>query len=161
MPETTIEAGAVVRELEIAARPETIWEFLVDPEKVIRWLGTAATIDPTPGGEYSVTVLPHAVARGQFVELDPPNRLVYTFGWEGTDPVATAVPPGSTTVEIQLTPIDERTTRLRFEHRGLPDEETVGKHAHGWEHYLDRLGALLSGDDPGRDPWLDQAPNAD
>ena len=39
--ETTTET-AVEREIEIAASPETIWEFLVDPEKVARWFGSRA-----------------------------------------------------------------------------------------------------------------------
>src|SRR5438876_2418076 len=28
-------------------------------------------------------------------------------------------------------------------------------HAHGWDHYLERLAGVAAGRDPGRDPWLD------
>ena len=52
------EETAVVRELTIAARPETVWEFLVDPDKATRWMGIEATLEPHPGGVYRVTVLP-------------------------------------------------------------------------------------------------------
>jgi uncharacterized protein YndB with AHSA1/START domain len=40
MTERTAEPASAItveREVQIAARPETVWEFLVDPEKVARW----------------------------------------------------------------------------------------------------------------------------
>ena len=74
---TTVE-----RELEIDASPETVWEFLVDPEKAIRWMGMTATLDVRPGGEYRVEVIPGNTAVGEFVEVDPPHRLVQTWGWD-------------------------------------------------------------------------------
>ena len=150
------EETAVVRELSIAARPETVWEFLVDPDKVTRWMGIDATIEPEPGGAYRLTVLSGNVASGTFVEVDPPRRLVYTFGWEpgGVDGPGSAAAPGSTTVEFDLEPEGDG-TRLRFVHHDLPNAEASAAHAHGWEHYLDRLAVAASGKDPGRDPWLD------
>ena len=38
------------RTLAIDASPETVWEFLVDPEKLMRWKGINADLDPQPGG---------------------------------------------------------------------------------------------------------------
>jgi uncharacterized protein YndB with AHSA1/START domain len=87
--------------------------------------------------------------------LTPPRRLVFTWGWEpAEDGTANPVPPGSSTVEIELEPEDDR-TRLRFTHRDLPSAEATQSHAHGWDHYLPRLESAAAGDDPGRDPWLD------
>lgn len=150
--ETTAETTSVEREIAIAASPETVWEFLVDPEKATRWMGQSASFDPRPGGEYRVEVIPGEIARGEFVELDPPRRLVYTWGW---DPGSkSSVPPGSTTVEIELVPDGDGTT-LRFAHRGLPGADAAQSHAHGWDHYLERLAVVARGDDPGRDPWID------
>ena len=143
---------AVRREIEIAARPETVWEFFVDPEKATRWMGQSASLDPRPGGEYRVEVIPGNVATGEFVELDPPRRLVWTWGWEpeSQSPVAS----GSTTIEVELVPEGDG-TRVLFTHRGLPDADAAQKHAHGWDHYLERLEIAARGDDAGRDPWLD------
>jgi uncharacterized protein YndB with AHSA1/START domain len=39
---------AITRELEIAATPETVWEFLVDPEKAVRWRRSARRNIPWP-----------------------------------------------------------------------------------------------------------------
>jgi uncharacterized protein YndB with AHSA1/START domain len=151
---TTTDSTVISREVTIAASPETIWEFLVDPEKATRWMGVSASLDPRPGGEYRVEVLPGEVAGGEFVELDPPRRLVWTWGWEPSGMSEVAV--GSTTIEIDLVPDGDRTT-LRFVHRGLPGADDAGSHAHGWDHYLPRLAIAAAGDDPGRDAWLDRA----
>jgi uncharacterized protein YndB with AHSA1/START domain len=143
---------AVRREIQIAARPETVWEFLVQPEKATRWMGVAASLDPRPGGEYRVEVLSGNVAVGEFVEVDPPYRLAWTWGW--TEQSQSPVPPGSTRIEVELEP-DGEGTLLRFTHSGLPDAEATAKHAHGWDHYLARFEIAARGEDPGRDTWLD------
>ena len=150
--ETTAETILVERELTIAAKPETVWEFLVDADKLARWMCTVALLDLRPGGLYQVEVISGNIARGEFVEVDPPRRLVFTWGWEpgGMD---TDVAPGSSTVEFELEPAAEGTT-LRFAHSGLPSTKALESHAHGWDHYLARLGVAASGGDPGPDPWL-------
>jgi uncharacterized protein YndB with AHSA1/START domain len=144
---------SVEREVAIAASPETVWEFLVDPEKATRWMGETASFDARPGGEYRVGVIPGHTASGEFVELDPPRRLVFTWGWEPGAEGANPVPPGSSTIEIQLVPEGDGTL-LRFAHRDLPSKKAADSHAHGWDHYLERLVTVATGGDPGADPWL-------
>jgi len=147
--ESTTDQLAITRELVIDASPETVWEFLVDPERINRWKGTLASFDARPGGAYRIDVVPGHIAAGQLVELDPPHRLVYTWGWEAGE----AVPPGSTTVEYELVP-EGTGTRLLFTHRDLPNQEAADSHAHGWDHYLERLAVVAAGGDPGADPWI-------
>jgi uncharacterized protein YndB with AHSA1/START domain len=148
------ETTSVVREIAIDASPETVWDFLVDPEKATRWMGMTATFDPRPGGVYRVEVIPGHTARGEFVELDPPSRLVQTWGWEPDENgAARPVPPGSSTIEIELVP-EGKGTLLKFTHRDLPDAANAESHAHGWDHYFARLAIAVAGGDPGADPWL-------
>ena len=148
MPEPSAELSSDVieREVRIEAPPEVVFEFFVDPEKYVRWKGRMAWLDPRPGGEYRVAINDMAVAKGEFVEIDPPRRVVFTWGWEGTD----AVPPGSSTVEVTLVP-DGDGTLLRLVHRGLP-QAAVGEHTQGWDHFLERLVVSAAGGDPGPDP---------
>lgn len=148
--ETMTETTSVEKEIAIAASPEAVWQFLVYPDKVTRWMGQAATIDPRPGGVYRVEVCPGNTAHREVVELDPPRRLVYTWGWEPDG--KSSVPVGSTTVEIELVATDDG-TMLRLSHRGLPNAEDAQSHAHGWDHYVGRLAVVASGGDPGPDPW--------
>jgi len=147
------ERAPVVRELEIAARPETVWGFLVDADKAARWWGVTVEIDPRVGGLLRVLVTSGRTALGELLEVDPPRRLVYTWGWEPTgDPVVDQVPPGSSTVELDLVP-SAGGTLLRMVHSGLPTVEQEEAHAMGWLHYLGRLAVAAAGGDPGPDPW--------
>ena len=142
------------RTLAIDASPETVWEFLVDPEKLMRWKGINADLETQPGGIFRCEVIPGHIARGEYVEIDKPNRLVFTWGWDGSEDV----PPGSSTIVIELAS-DGDGTSLRFVHQDMPNAEAIASHAHGWDHYLPRLETAAGGGDPGEDPWVTQAPS--
>lgn len=132
-------------ERRIRARPETVFSYFTDPDRYTAWMGVDAVLDARPGGIYRVRVPQGGIALGEFVEVDPPRRIVFTWGWEG-DP---EVPPGSTTVTVTLEPEDGG-TRIRLVHSGLP-KPSVGLHELGWNHYLDRLSVAAVGSDPGPD----------
>jgi uncharacterized protein YndB with AHSA1/START domain len=138
-------SGELVHEVRIAAPPEAVFPFFTDPAQYVRWKGRTAELEPEPGGIYRVDIDGNVV-RGEFVEVDPPRRLVFTWGWEGGP-----LPPGSTTVEVDLLP-DGDGTLVRLTHRGLP-EDTVQEHASGWDHFLPRLAVVAADGDPGPDPW--------
>ena len=146
---TQTDSDAVEREVRIAARPETVFPFFTDPEKMMRWKGTEAELDPRPGGIYRVNVTGHDIAHGEYVEVVPNSRVVFTWGWEGEN---SPLPPGASTVEITLTP-DGDGTIVRLRHHGLP-AELRDEHAIGWEHFLERLAIAGEGRDPGPDPWV-------
>jgi uncharacterized protein YndB with AHSA1/START domain len=154
--DSTREQTAIRREIAIAARPETVWGLLTDPEKALGWWGIAMSLDVRPEGAYRIEVTPGNIASGVFVEIDAPTRLVYTWGWEQRGDTPNAVPPGSSTVEIDLVETDEGTL-LRLTHRGLPEGDRAASHGTGWDHYLARLATRASGRDPGRDPWISDA----
>lgn len=136
----------LVREIVIEATPETIWPFLTEPDRLVQWHGTAADIDPRPGGVYRVLVRGEFASAGEYVEVVPREKVVFTFGWEDA---RHGVPPGSTTIEITLHPEGDK-TRVRLVHSGLP-EDAVEDHGHGWAHYLERLQVRATGGDPGPD----------
>lgn len=149
---STAEGNAVVREVLIAASPETIWQFLIDPARVVRWMGVTASLDPRAGGRYRIEVVPGDIALGEFVEVDRPHRLVHTWGWKRQ---SGSVPPGSTTVAFDLIPCDEGTL-VRVTHSDLPEPTAAERHRRGWEHYLPRLAVVAAGADPGVDPWIER-----
>src|SRR5215471_15698298 len=86
------EALVVSRETHIPAPPAAVFAFLTDPEKILRWMGTEAQLEPQPGGIYLVNVTGARFARGAFREVVPVHRLAYSFGWDGGE----VVPPGAT-----------------------------------------------------------------
>ena len=119
--------------LESKRDPRPSFPFFTDPDKMTLWKGVEADLDPKPGGVYRVNVTGHNIARGEYVEIVPNTRVVFTWGWESDDsPLA----PGSSTVEICLIP-DGGATVVRLRHTGLAADQQDG-HAEGWEHYLPR-----------------------
>src|SRR5258708_32053353 len=91
-----IEPLIVRREVQIAAPPATVFAFLTDPQKILRWMGTEATMEPHPGGLYLVNVTGKDVARGRFTEGIPLHPLAYSFRRDQHDK---HVPPGSNLLE--------------------------------------------------------------
>jgi uncharacterized protein YndB with AHSA1/START domain len=140
-------SNSIHYEMAIEADPATVFAFLTDPKRLVRWMGAFATLDPQPGGLVLIDVQDGFVGRGEFIEVVPVSRLAYTWGWDGN---RENVPPGSSLVEINLTPKDGGTL-LQFKHSGLPSEAVPG-HRDGWNHYLTRLVLAASGRDPGPDP---------
>jgi hypothetical protein len=115
---------------------------------MVEWIGTEATLDPRPGGVCRINPTGHAVMSGQFLEVDPPHRIVFTWGWETS---LYSTPPQSTVVEVSLTREGEETV-VRLAHRGLRTG-AAAFHRTGWAHYLPRLAQIADGDQPTTDPW--------
>lgn len=150
MPKGGKQTTVVEREVRIEASPETVFRFFTDPEKIVRWMGVAATLNPRPGGVFSLNIMGKYVMEGEYVHVEPASRVVFTWGysdapWGSDNPL----PPGSTTVEVVLVP-DGEGTIVRLTHRDLP-EDLQSFHEFGWEHYLARLVLVGEGGDPGPD----------
>jgi uncharacterized protein YndB with AHSA1/START domain len=148
------EGGRVVEiERRIEAPRGEVFVYLTDPDKYTEWMGMAADLDPRPGGVYRVKMSSDMVALGEYVEVDPPSRVVFTWGWEGNE----AVPPGSTTVEITLRE-DSNGTIVSLRHSGFTTDEAAASHREGWPMYVERLSVAATGDDTGPDPTATSNP---
>ena len=123
----------------IEAPPEIVFSYLTDSARFTQWMGIGAALDARPGGRYRIDVDGEHIASGEYREIDPPRRLVMSWGWEGHP----TVPPGSTTVEITLTS-EQGATLLRLRHLGLPSEAERQQHTGGWGVYTGRLRNLPS-----------------
>jgi uncharacterized protein YndB with AHSA1/START domain len=144
------ETSVVEHEVRVNARPETVFAYFTDPAKMVQWMGVEATLDPRPGGISRIAVNSEAIMRGEFLEVVPHSRVVFSWGWEDH---RFDVAPASTVVEVSLTPEDDG-TRVRVTHRELP-ARGIDFHKLGWDYYLARLGLAAAGRDPGPDPWAD------
>ena len=156
----TVEQPATKVEVELSVRveasPATLFQYFVDPERMCRWKGIEAVLDPRPGGIYRVNMNGRDTALGEYVELVPDERVVFTWGWEGSD----GLPPGSTTVEITLTP-DGDETIVTLRHYDLPNQDAATSHAGGWKHYLARLQIAGAGGHTEHDPYTNPSESPD
>ena len=134
----TPEAGTIERDTHIPAPPDVVFAFFVEPDRVVRWMGDAATLEARPGGTFRLEYARGEVASGQYVEIDPPRHVAFTWGWESEgDPV----PPGASTVDVTLEP-DGDGTLVGLSHSGL-DATSVTGHEEGWDYFLPRLVAAV------------------
>lgn len=132
--------------IDIAASPETVFEYLTTNEGMTAWMGQHADLDPTPGGRFAVDIAGHPV-RGEFLHVERPSRVVVSWGFVGSEDL----PAGASTVEFRLTRTGTG-TRVDLCHSDLPEAEVRG-HADGWSNFLPRLVIAGAGGDPGPDPW--------
>lgn len=140
---TTQQTEVVEQEIRVEASPEAIFPYFTDPEKMLRWKGVTAELDPRPGGIYRVD-MGQDIAKGEYVSIEPYSRLVFTWGWESE---GNPVPPGSSTVEVTLTP-DGTHTVVKLRHSGLPAEARQ-LHGEGWVYFMSRLIDAAEGREPG------------
>jgi uncharacterized protein YndB with AHSA1/START domain len=98
-----------------------VFHYLTDASLIVRWMGDWADLRPVEGGPFTVDINGVPI-RGRYVAVEPPHRVVFTWGVAGND----GHPPGSSIVEI--TPrADGSQTVLELAHAHLPADE-LGQH---------------------------------
>ena len=140
------ESDVIHLERRIAAPPSAVFRYLTESDLWSRWQGQSADLEPTPGGRFQVTMGEGQVVEGEFVAVEPDRRVVVTWGWQQHP----RMPPGTSTVEFELTP-DGEGTLVRLTHRDIPADD-VPIHRAGWDLFLPRLEIAVRGGDPGPNP---------
>jgi uncharacterized protein YndB with AHSA1/START domain len=145
-----IEGDTVIHELVLAAPVEQVFDMFTNPGRLVRWIGISAELHPRPGGRFRFEVTAGQFCEGQYVVVERPGRLVFTWGW--ADP-GFGLPPGTSRVEVTLTRAGKNAdqTRLRLVHTGLAGHLGL-LHDDGWSRFLARLTAVGAGDEPGGYP---------
>jgi uncharacterized protein YndB with AHSA1/START domain len=144
-------SGRVVHEVVLPQPREHVFDFFVDPTRLVRWLGVNAELDAKPGGVFRFEVAPGHFCEGAYVSVERPSRVAFTWGW--TDPWW-GVPPGESLVEIELTELEGGATKVTVVHSGLPTSVRP-LHDEGWSTFLQRLNDVTCGRDPGGYPDAD------
>ena len=133
----------LVMQRRIAAPPPTVFAFLTEKDKLLQWFGVDARLDPRVGGRLRIDVTGGDVVEGEYLEVTPHERVVFSWGWVDNQ----EVPPGASTVTFDLL-ADGEGTLLTLTHAHLPDD-AAEPHAKGWTYFLGRLGAVGAGEDVG------------
>ena len=128
----TADEAPIVTAVWIEATPDQVFPFFTDPARLTQWLGQAAELEPVPGGRFAVD-LDHRLVRGRYLEVEPPHRVVFSWGDAGS----ADLPPGASRVEVDLQAAGDRTL-VTLRHSGLRGEVRAD-HALGWPVVLARL----------------------
>jgi uncharacterized protein YndB with AHSA1/START domain len=129
------QPATVTASVRISASPAELFPYFTDASLLARWMGSDVDVRPEPGGVFAINV--GAAIQGTYVAVEPPHRVVFTWGLAGND----ALPPGASTVEILLT-ADGAETVVDLIHHDLP-ADLRADHLAGWTSLLDRLGAAV------------------
>ncbi|NNC13543.1 SRPBCC domain-containing protein [Planctomonas sp. JC2975] len=132
--------------IDIEAEPDTVFDYLVTADGMTAWMGEFATLEPHRGGRFRVDIAGFPI-RGEYLEVDRPNRVVVSWGIAGSEDL----PPGASLVSFELTAVSGG-TRVDLTHTGLPDARVPG-HRAGWAHFLPRLKGAGAGHALGPDDW--------
>jgi uncharacterized protein YndB with AHSA1/START domain len=124
--------------VRIAAPPEVVFPYFTEPQLIVSWIGERANLDAQPGGTFAID-FGGTAAHGTYLTVEPPHRVVFTWGI----PEDATLPPGSSTVEVELL-ADGTDTIVNLIHRDLPTDREES-HREGWERCL---GALLAAVEP-------------
>ena len=123
----------------IEASPETVFSYLTQQEKAAQWFGEIVEMEGKPGGRCYVSASSDMHTSGEFVEVVPHEKVVFT--WGGMQ----GIPEGATTVEIILK-AEDNGTRLSLRHYNIPTQEAADGFGHGWpNHALPLLKLVAEG----------------
>jgi uncharacterized protein YndB with AHSA1/START domain len=140
--------GLILASVDIAVPPERVFRALTSGIDVVKWWGSDETYrtesyvaDLKAGGLWraegrSADGKPYSVS-GEFLEVDPPYKLVQTwkYDWDGE---------GVTTLTYRLEAIPQG-TRLTVRHEGFRGQrDACQSHAEGWTMVLGWLTAYLT-----------------
>ena len=140
-----LAAGRILATVEIAVPPERVFKALTSKEVLGWWVRPGVfdtrewTGDVRVGGRWRASGIgrgqPYSL-EGEFLEIDPPRKLVHTW-----HPVGSPGPPS--TVTYVLEPAANGGTRLTLHHTGMTSRDASMANAMGWETSLVRLGEIL------------------
>jgi uncharacterized protein YndB with AHSA1/START domain len=132
---------------------EQVFEAWTSPEVIREWWRAGpdwetpeAEVDLRPGGSYRWSMRDttkdetHTVV-GEYKEVRPPERLVYTWSWESNPEEMAGSMATLVTVEFSE---DGEGTQVELTHSGFANEQIRDLHAHGWAACLANLERTLN-----------------
>jgi uncharacterized protein YndB with AHSA1/START domain len=128
----------VNRTIVIGALPDVVFCFFTDSNRWASWWGAGSTIDPQPGGQVLVRHPNGIEMIGEVLEIAPPARLSFTYGYASGTPVA----PGQSRVVIRLEAVPEG-TRLHLRHE-FAESDAAEHHVQGWRYQLSLFGNAVA-----------------
>jgi uncharacterized protein YndB with AHSA1/START domain len=129
----------------IRATADEVFQAFVDPRVILHWWGPdegptlSAETDVRVGGRFRVAFRTvdgeHHETNGEYLELEPPRRLVMSWWWSTT-------PHLRTRVTVAIDPVDDG-AQVTLVHEGFADVETRDSHEAGWAVAIAKMAARL------------------
>ena len=132
----------------LRAPPSVVFRAFTDATQLAAWWGPegfttpSMDFDPRVGAPYRIEMQPpegdpfHLA--GEFVEVDPPARLAYTFVWEPPDP-----DDAETRVDLTFRDLGD-STEVGLVQGSFTTEDRRALHRDGWTDSFDKLERVLA-----------------
>lgn len=150
---TNVERDIEVRvERRFAAQRERVFDAWTNEDVLRDWWSAMPTMSPGEidvdlrrGGRYRMQMITdtgeaHTVV-GEYVEVDRPARLAYTWTWESNEDAMSG--SADTLVEVEFAE-DGDGTLVTLTHSRFGSREIAGMHEHGWSGTFDSLERYLA-----------------
>ncbi|MEM0907072.1 MAG: SRPBCC domain-containing protein [Pseudomonadota bacterium] len=148
----TAEHNTVRVSRVVEASIERVWAAWTDPQQKQRWWGRAegmechlCEMDVRVGGQYRYGTRPlgsrdtHADVDGEYLVVEPPHKLVYTWSWTKEEPQVR-----DTLVTLEFEDLGGGRTRVHVTHSQQPSVDVAAIHDAGWHAKLADLAADFS-----------------
>ena len=129
----------VERSIVIRAGREEVFRYFTDSERFAAWWGAGSRIEPRPGGAVLIRYPNAVTASGKVIELTEPERVVFTYGYDGPGP---AIEPGGSRVTVTLTS-EPGGTRVHLRHE-VPSSAVRDEHVQGWRYQMAVFANVVS-----------------
>ena len=127
---------------------ERVFTALTEPAELVKWWGLSGFTTPEievnldVGGGYRFGMQPPEgelfYLVGEFLEIEPPSTLAYTFRWEEPDP-----DDRETVVRLSLEARPDDMTELSLSQGRFATEARWTLHKAGWTDGFEKLSALI------------------
>ena len=140
------ESAEVVVQRSLPAAPETVYREWTHPEAFAAWMcprpakATGIELDPRVGGRLRIGIEEGAtkfVVTGEYVEVDPPSRLAFTWrcsNWPDPDL--------NSLVIVTIEPLEGNRSLMTIRHTLLASELRL-QHEAGWIAISSQLETAL------------------
>jgi uncharacterized protein YndB with AHSA1/START domain len=138
------------RTIVIAAPPPAVFNYFTDSARWAAWWGAGSTIDARPGGGVLVRMPGGVEASGTVLEVTPPVRIVFTYGYANGQPIG----PGESLVTIELEAA-AKGTRLTLSHAFAESAAAArDHHVQGWRYQLSVFANVVANEIHARTPQI-------
>jgi len=124
------------RHITIRATRDAVFAYFTDSPRFARWWGEGSSIEPVVGGAVEIRYPNGVKARGTVVEIEPPARIAFSYGYGAGDPAAFSL----VTISLEETPGG---TALHLVH-AFTSAKIRDQHVQGWRYQLALFSKTVS-----------------
>lgn len=128
------------RKILICAKRSTVFRYFTDSKRFADWWGEGSSIEGRAGGAMKIRFPNGILASGKILEIEPPQRIVFSYGFDSGQPI----PPEGSRVTITLEELSEG-TQVTLYHE-LSDAKVRDEFIQGWRYQLSLFANVASRD---------------